>query len=225
MRERVALFGLLLLIFVIGCSAGKKPVQDGSERSGAVLGQGVVEFFGHMGEGSSGSADQRWEYQLPLWQKDDRGLLLAVAGWPGRSTAPVFFLIARFPVGHGSGQSFRHGINLQSEPGTKIFISFSLSRDAVQTPTLVYRVAEGSHKETLEIGDKAYPLNEGRVFLLDQTTSPHSIRQLNADLNKLFPSGGKNASKKDFGQALKELRSQWPEDAVLNSLGDLESGR
>jgi hypothetical protein len=215
MRERAAPLGFLLLIVLLGCSAGKKP--------GGVPAQD--EFFGHIGEGTSSSGDQKWEYQLSLWQNGGRGLLLAVAGWPGRGTAPVFFMIARFPDGHGSGQSFRHGINLQSDPGTKIFISFTLSRGTVQTPTVVYRLAEGSNKETLEIGGKAYALNDGRLLLLDQTTDPHSIRQLDADLDKLFPSGGKSASKKDFGHAVKELRSQWPDDAVLNSLAGPEADR
>jgi hypothetical protein len=219
MRKSVLPFGLMVLVLFVGCSTEKKL---GATKPGAVPAQD--EFFGHIGEGSSASGDQKWEYQVPIWQKGARGLLLAVAGWPGRATAPVFFMIARFPDGNGFGQSARHGINLESEPGTKIFLSVTLSRGTVDAPSVVYRLAEGSHKETIEIGDKGYALTEGRVFLLDQTTSPHSIRQLNADLNKLFPSGGKNVSKKDFAQVVKELRNQWPEDAVLNSLGDFESG-
>jgi hypothetical protein len=220
MRERVVLFGLLLLILLLGCHDAKQPRTGTAQEPVSAQ----SEFFGHLGEGSSTSGEQKWEYQVPIWQKGPQGLLLGVAGWPGRAVAPVFFAIARFPAGTGSGQSARHGINLESERGTKIFMSVTLSRGTVDAPSVVFRLDEGSHKEKVEIGGKDYTLKGGRVFLLDQTTSPHSIRQLDADLNKLFPSGGKNASKNDFAQAVKELRSQWPEDAVLNSLGDLEVG-
>src|SRR5262245_46014170 len=110
MNQRLAILALFLMLGSAGCGGTQSPQPAKEQRPPSPKEQAKdaapdVESYGHLGQSSMSSGEQRYQCALPHWQKNKRVLFLGVVEYPGRPLGPAYFVLVRLPPDY-SGSSF-----------------------------------------------------------------------------------------------------------------------
>lgn len=210
-KSRLWLIGgaaIVVLLFVIGgvfywrLPSSGGAVDIGWDGRPAGAGADGWTADGVLGQTSSARGDKTYAIAAPFIRKGDRMAVSGYAEHPGRTRGAVWLLLVRLNDkwrneaiggwGGNSGNDIAYGHASYTAKDGKLFtIKYALNADP---------------PETFSLGDKAYNLAAGRLFVIDLRTAPVNVMQLNEDVTALLPK--EDAASGQLEKSVKELQER-----------------
>ncbi len=141
-----------------------------------------VDAFGHMGETSGGSAAAHFAIRSPFLQQGDRMTVVLLAEHPGKSLEPASLFLLKLTAKNAFSTDGRTGNDSDKTDWHQKFAAAGDKKYPVR-----YEIPHKPLAEQLTLGERAYSLEEGRVFLIDLTAQPVHVTQVKEALPALLP--------------------------------------
>jgi hypothetical protein len=148
----------------------------------------------------------KWTYEVTAWGKGKVHVSLFRVGPRGKGLRPVAMVVSRQVTSYGfvSGSQRNGDVNILIGVGN--------------AASFRYQFKESKHDFHPEFQKKKYTLGKGALFVIDLGEKPVKVKQIRADLGKLFKGKGQ-LTRKDLEAALKQVRMDNPAmDAVLKQI-------
>jgi hypothetical protein len=190
-------FAQLVCLVLLLTSCSQRSSDTGSQRSSDT----GVDAFGHVGETSGGSADAHFAIRCPFLQQGDRMSIVLLAEYPAKPLQPASVLLLKL--------TSKNAFSVDGSVGGDSDKHFWHQRFAAKGDkklSVRYEIAHKPVTEQITFQEKAHSFDEGRVFLVDLTTEPVKITQVNEDLQNLLP--GKQLGREDLKGAVEKLREK-----------------
>ncbi len=145
-----------------------------------------------------------------LVEGEKTDILLGLLRRPDISLAPTYLVVIKKPVPAPSGASSRAG-GATIDPAGTMKSSLRWAYPAGENLSFDYEQTRDPRNERFLIDGKVYPLEAGRVFLVDRTAQPHKVTQVEADIRELAP--GQNwqrRQREEATKAVEQLRARVP---------------
>jgi hypothetical protein len=196
MRQLASVILFFPFLIPVGCGSGRDGTQlRPIESAQAPLPRETA--FGSLGDFKIGD----FEGQIPFYLDGDLMVYLPLSGYPGKAFGPAYVLVMRLP--HTGTTLYDSGMIVSSD---FLHINPAQLDSKGRTFRFNYGVSGKPLVEQFSVGDKNYPPEAGRVFLIDLTADPPIVNQLLADLADLpIVHPGSSPSRDDLKAAVEKL--------------------
>jgi hypothetical protein len=137
-------------------------------------------------------------------------VLLGLVHRPDNPLAPTYVVLIKKPVPRPSGIGSRSG-------GASIDVAFTMksgvgwSYPSGETLSVEYEQRREPFGESFLIDGQSYPLESGRVFLVDLAAQPHKITQVDADIREtVLGQNWQRRQREEAKKAIEQLRTRYP---------------
>jgi hypothetical protein len=145
-----------------------------------------------------------------LVEEENTDILLGLMRRPDMPLAPTYVVVIKQPVPAPSGSSSFTGA-ASIDPAFTMKSGVRLGYPAGESLSVDYEQTRAPRNERFLIDGNLYPLESGRVFLVDRTAPPHKIAQVGADIREIVP--GQNWQRRQreaTRKAIEQLRLRCP---------------
>jgi hypothetical protein len=145
-----------------------------------------------------------------LVEEEKTDILLGLVRRPDMPLAPTYVVVIKKPVPAPSGSSSRAG-GATIDPAFTMKSSLRWAYPSGENLLVDYEQTRDPRNERFLIDGKVYPLEAGRVFLVDRTAQPHKVTQVGANIRELAP--GQNwqrRQREEARKAVEQLRARDP---------------
>jgi hypothetical protein len=163
--------------------------------------------------GESFGADHPWTGNTIrpfLVEGEKADVLLGLVLRPDMPLAPTYFVLVKKPAASRSGIDGRWG-------GASIEADFTMNSAVGWTYasgeklSVEYEQRREPFSERFLIEGQPYPLESGRVFLVDTTAQPHRVTQVDADIRETAPGQSWQRNQREaVKNALEQMRARHP---------------
>jgi hypothetical protein len=173
---------------------------------------------GHMGSVELGTVGKEWKGYIPFYRDGPLMVYAPQAGFAGGPRGPAFVLITRLHF----GAPFQMGSGLAAD-GQSVRIE-PAQYDGKGREWRFSYVAQGDPvRESFTVREAKFDPGNGRVFLLDLTQDPPTVRQFKSDLVPLFPANKGDLTMQDLRAVVTKLATDHDEvKAFLQEMGKLK---
>jgi hypothetical protein len=159
-----------------------------------------VEEASHIGPASTGDSGGTSSLKAPYWMKGKRLVLSGYAEYPGRPYGPAYLILLR----KTDPQKKHWATQVGTGGSSKVHLHVEFEASKGQPFWLKSDLGLGQVIEQVRLGETSYPLEDGRLFLVDLGTLPVSVTQLKVDIANLLPK--EDAKKDDLAKAVQQLQ-------------------
>ena len=148
-----------------------------------------------------------------MLQGDTTDVLLGLVARPDVPFAPMYVVMIKNPASASVGRgSHFGGAAIEGDFSMKSTVNLNyLSDNKLSTVSIVYEGRHEPSKETLSIDGMPYSLESGRVFLVDRTTLPPKVTQVDADVRENLPDHyWQRRQREGIEKATERLRAERP---------------
>jgi hypothetical protein len=137
-------------------------------------------------------------------------VLLGLVLRPDTPLAPAYFVLVKKPVASRSAIDGRWGgANIEADFTMNSAVGWTYASG--EKLSVEYEQRREPFSERFVIQGNSYPLESGRVFLVDATAKPHRVTQVDADIRETVPGQSWQRRQREGARnAIEQLRERYP---------------